>query len=148
MPYCVGWCGTCYEAKKGRTRGHARATPFTPAQPAPQERRARVKKPAKSNPVPDKPVQDSTSGFRERYPNVAAHLLDLTYEDGSGRRTSTLLFFMEDGAIKVCLHDREENRSAFLSGGDLGDCLAQLEDALEQGSLMWRQRRLASGGGR
>lgn len=78
--------------------------------------------------------------FAESYPQLASHLRDMTYDDGSQRATSTLLVFCDAGALKLCLNDRDNNRSAFVSKSTLAEGLATLEKGLREGSLEWRRR--------
>lgn len=72
-------------------------------------------------------------------PTLWDYLTESTYSDGTARRPSTLLFFCEDGLVKVCLHDRDLARSAWSTGKGEEECLATLEAKLVDGSVEWRR---------
>lgn len=89
-----------------------------------------------------RPAGPAMSGEEEaRWPLVAAHLTQRAWDDGQPRSTSTLLFFEEDGMIKVCLNDRDEGRSVFLTGRGVLDALDTLELGLVEDNLTWRARK-------
>lgn len=72
-------------------------------------------------------------------PTLVAYLTDSAWDDGSKRETSTLTVFAEHGRIKLCLNDRENGRSAWVSGRTLEDALAGLEADLAGGEADWRK---------
>lgn len=74
-----------------------------------------------------------------KFPAVWEYLAVSVWDDGSARETATLLLFCEDGQVKVCLNDREAQRSAWASGRTLDDALEALEGGLEEGSTSWRK---------
>lgn len=76
-----------------------------------------------------------------RWPTLAAHLFDATFEDGSPRATSTLMLLAELGVVKACLNDREEARSAWVSGRTVDEVLEALEAGLAADSVDWRARQ-------
>jgi len=78
--------------------------------------------------------------WASRWPLLASHLFDLKYEDGSPRLTSTLMLLGEHGVVKACLNDREEARSAWVSGRTVDETLGALEVGLMADSLDWRAR--------
>jgi predicted RNase H-like HicB family nuclease len=61
------------------------------------------------------------------------------WEDGTARRTSTLLMFIEDGVWKVCLRDRANSRTLWRAGESPEEALAALEAALEGDATDWRR---------
>jgi len=72
------------------------------------------------------------------FPLLAEQLTCVRWDDGSARETATLLLLAEGGAWKVCLNDRAQRRSLWLSGPTVGACLASLEGALGSGCAAWR----------
>lgn len=80
-----------------------------------------------------------------RWPTLAGHLTQTTWEDGSVRVTSTLLFFCEEEGMKVCLHDRANGMVLFRTSSGLLSALDELEDALNSDDPGWRRKRLAYG---
>jgi hypothetical protein len=54
-----------------------------------------------------------------------------------------VLFFIERGELKLCISDRDLQRSAFLTGSDFQSLLESVEGALEEDSVDWRQKRTA-----
>lgn len=67
------------------------------------------------------------------------------YDDGTPRQVGTLLIFSEDGLWKGCLHDRQEQRSAWASGSDIDAVLSALDADLRNGTAQWRRSGGSSG---
>lgn len=80
------------------------------------------------------------------HPTLHSYLTLTTWDDGTPRTTSTLLIFVDQGTLKLCLNDRDLNRSAFFSGTTLAMALADVETALCSGCADWRGKRSAAGG--
>jgi len=78
--------------------------------------------------------------FSSTYPLLTEHLRDAQYGDGSPRTTSTLLVFFELGVLRLCLNDRDNNRSVFFTGETMEAGLVSLENALAENRVDWRQR--------
>lgn len=76
-------------------------------------------------------VLDPVPGLREM-------LVASRYPDGAPRLTSTLLLFIEDSVVKVCLNDRDQSQTAWASGACVADCLEALEAGLQGDTLQWR----------
>ena len=81
------------------------------------------------------------TSFADEHPTLAAMLTQTRWEDGSQRRTSTVLFFVEEGALRVCLNDREAGQSCFLTVGGVKEALEALEAGLVEDNLTWRRHR-------
>jgi hypothetical protein len=86
-----------------------------------------------------KGLQEWTSS----HPALVEYLTLASYPDGSERMVSTLLILAECGRIKVCLSDRDQSRSLWVTADTLEDALGQLEEDLQLGTADWRR----SGGG-
>ena len=86
----------------------------------------------------------SDAAFRARYPALYEWLSLDQYDDGQPRETATLLVFLDDGAFKVCLNDRDQGRSLWATGGSFDASLQALEAFLATGEGDWR----SSGQGR
>jgi hypothetical protein len=69
------------------------------------------------------------------------YLGSTSYDDGSARRTSTLLVFIEDSRVKGCLNDRQEERSLWVTEDTLEDLLVGLEMVLAAGTGDWRKSK-------
>lgn len=83
--------------------------------------------------------------WKEEFPETYAYLCDREYEDGSVRATATLLIFVDNGVLKLCINDRDNNRSAFVDCATFAGLLHALEDGLASGSLDWRSKGQYSG---
>lgn len=70
--------------------------------------------------------------------NLTEYLTGEVWEDGSVRRTSTALVFVEGGQVKVCLSDRALNSNVFVAGETLATAIASLEASLASGRVDWR----------
>lgn len=79
-------------------------------------------------------------GLKREYPTLYEYLSLTRYEKGESRVTSTLLIFVENGVLRICLNDRDNNRSVFFTGETLECALASLEAALLSDRVEWRTR--------
>lgn len=77
-------------------------------------------------------------GLLSPYPCVWEFLVTPTYDDGSRRQLPTLMFFLHDGRLTAALNDRDNNRTAFVSGCEPNGLLDALEAGLDADSLVWR----------
>lgn len=105
--------------------------------------KASLKKPSTtplSQPVKVHPISPE---LESSFPNLYAYMTQESWEDGSTRATTTVLFFFERGEMKLCVSDRDLQRSAFFTGPDFLSLLEIAEASLEGGDTDWRQKRLA-----
>lgn len=84
--------------------------------------------------------------FEAKYPTLAEYMTCTVYDDNKYRRTATLLLFVDDGVLRLCLNDRDTNRSAFVTAGTMEEALSAMEMGLLDGSLDWRNKQNYSGG--
>jgi hypothetical protein len=75
------------------------------------------------------------------YPSLVEFLTRTEFEDGSARQTGTLMLFVEDGRLKVCLNDRAEGLVGFHSFQSLDTILGELEGCLDKDGVDWRKTR-------
>ena len=81
------------------------------------------------------------SGFEKDWPYLSAFLKDTQWSDGSLRETGTMLIFVQEGYLKMCLNDRACNRSCFITAPSI-DCLFDLAEAgLETDKHEWRTKK-------
>lgn len=93
---------------------------------------------------PEKPVPKGIPVYPDmeaKWPNLTSFLFDTKYDDGSTRITGTLLLFVQDHTLKVCLNDRDAHRSTFLAVDGPLEALDALELGLLEDTLDWRQKR-------
>lgn len=76
--------------------------------------------------------------FGRRWPSVLEMLTAVQYPDGSARRTSTITFFVDDSESKVCLNDRDNGLTAWVSASSLILALDSLEVGLADDTTVWR----------
>lgn len=72
---------------------------------------------------------------------LADWLASSTWPDGAPRVRGTLLVFFEGGRWKVCLNDKAEGAVGFLSVPSLLDVVQDVNQALIEGRVDWRERR-------
>jgi HKD family nuclease len=90
----------------------------------------------------DAPFTDSK--FAKEFPMLHAMLKETRYDDGNPRVSSTILFFCENGVLRACLNDRDNNRSAFFTDEQFLTLLEVMENGLTSGRVDWRSKRDAA----
>lgn len=91
-------------------------------------------------------VKDSPQACRlcagewlDKYPALSEYLTTPVWEDGKARITATLLLFVEDGMVKICVNDRANERSLWRAGETVEDALRAIETGLAGGTTGWRR---------
>jgi len=84
----------------------------------------------------DPPFHDRL--FCDSYPVLSEMLTAATYDDNNPRQTSTLLIFTENGILRGCLNDRDNNRSAFFTAETISDLFQVIDNALASNRVDWR----------
>jgi len=87
------------------------------------------------------PVMFNDHEMKSEYPTLHDYLACEVWEDGKHRKTSTLLLFVDEGSLKLCLNDRALLRQAFISARTLTEALSLLEDGLYSDSIIWRANK-------
>jgi hypothetical protein len=72
------------------------------------------------------------------YPALHEWLVAGLWPDKSPKTASSLVVFFEDGSCKVCLTDRDWERSLWGTGKTLADALESVEERLASGCPDWR----------
>lgn len=136
-----GWCGACYVAIKSGGRSSCVAADADKAyyRRLCLRRAEFMKRASEERRAAD--LDLGQSGCLGPCPLLRDYLCDGMWDDGTQRDTATLLFFWEDGRMKVCLNDRANSRSLWAAGASVETCLAALETMLSTGSAEWRASR-------
>lgn len=81
----------------------------------------------------------SSPVFQESWPDLYKFL---TIHRGSGQMASTgmLTMFIEQRRFKLCVNDRPNARSTFITGPSLTHCFGIADAGLRTGQLKWRQK--------
>jgi hypothetical protein len=139
---CHGWpwCGQHYEKVRKRSGGRHRARPERKICGKIGDAIMGLSRPS-DNPSPVRVAGAGVaSAFAAGNPVLWEYLTADQYDDGSRRTPSSLLVFVESGVVKVCLNDREVDRTLWASGGSLEDALAALDLKAGDGSADWRSK--------
>jgi len=75
------------------------------------------------------------------YPALWEFVSLAAWEDSSVRATGTLMVLVDQGQLKLWLHDRDSNLSAFVSGSSPDEAFTRAETGLVACSLEWRSDR-------
>ena len=78
-------------------------------------------------------------GLDDQYPALSEYLSEHHFDDGSLRITSTALLFQEEGVWKVCLNDRQNDRSMWAAGSTVSAAFDALEVLVATGTGVWRK---------
>jgi len=84
-------------------------------------------------------VPRDTGSFAASFPRLQA-FLEHPVGNSVGARTGCMTLFFEDGRYKLCLNDRPNNRSCFVSSPVHVECYRIAERGLQGNSLMWRTK--------
>lgn len=137
---CPGWCGQCYENKRGRAnhKGHwGYRRPRKPWVPRCWEMRD-MKRPEKAGGADGAEGEPGKGDAFAHLPSLWEMLTATKYEDGSKRVRMTLLVLFDGPTVKLWANDRTEDRSAWAAGGTLEEALEALDRQIEEGTVSWR----------
>lgn len=135
---CV--CQVCKELGAKSPRFRQPGQPIINLSPLYKEEEKVIRKPKPGERTgPVEPIFNDAD-FKASYPSITDHLTAVRYEDGSNRATSTLLIFCDTGVLRVCLNDRDNNRSVFFTGETMEAALLSAENALATNTVEWRSR--------
>jgi len=81
------------------------------------------------------------SAWVERHPAIWEYLTLEAHEDGTARQRGMLMAFVEDGVVKVCMQDRDNEQSLWVSAQSLPSALEVLEGHLQGGTGDWRRMK-------
>lgn len=79
------------------------------------------------------------SGFAEQYPTLYVMLTKTTDDEGKSRQVCTLTIVCEDGQAKGGINERNHGLSLWRSAASILGVLAELEEALGERPVEWRQ---------
>ena len=77
--------------------------------------------------------------FAQTFPELQA-FLEIKRASANYHKTGSVTLFVEHGSYKLCMNDRPEERSCFVSGRTLGILFDTANRGLAQGSLNWRRK--------
>jgi hypothetical protein len=81
------------------------------------------------------------SDFSKEHPFIWEYLTAEFYsDDGTVRRTSTILIFTDGGSLKLCFNDRDNNRQFFHTAPTLELLLTETEVKLETDTAEWKSK--------
>ncbi len=87
------------------------------------------------------PVMVDAGGMESVCGALVEFLTAVKWDDGSVRKSGTVLIVFEDGLWKAWLHDRDGKRSAWVSGRTPVDLASAIEEGFQTDSLGWRADR-------
>lgn len=87
----------------------------------------------------------SRSTFAQNYPSLFRFLSEVR-ETSNFHKTGSVSVFWESGVFKVCLNDRPEYRSTFVSAQTLGETFLIADRGIRSRTLRWRKNRHKSNG--
>lgn len=139
---CV--CEVCREIDLKRASGRRYKKTIIKSSPPGQKELDMIQrpKPGELTARNDPPFHDAL--FTDCHPNLSEMLTAQQYADNAPRTTSTLLIFCENGVLRGCLNDRDNNRSAFFTAETIGDLFQVVETQLASGRVEWRMKNRLS----
>lgn len=83
------------------------------------------------------------AAFAKDWPALFEYMTATKWPDGSDRKVSSVTLFAEDGSLKCCLNEKNDQCVLFAAGKTLKTCLNALEGLLAGSDTPWRK---SSGG--
>ena len=77
--------------------------------------------------------------FATLYPTLTAYLSDPKWDDGTARECSSMALSVQNGQMCLALNDKAFKRSIYTTAGSLEAALLALDEALREGTGVWRQ---------
>lgn len=137
MPACR--CVVCVSLHNGtiaRRRQRKRGKP----KKKPWYRELSVKKP-KVDLTGKTIIPVEASEFSQEHPVLWDYLTAESYsDDGTARRTSTMLIFTDSGSLKLCFNDRDNNRQFFHTAATMELLLTEAEVKLATDTADWKTK--------
>jgi hypothetical protein len=90
----------------------------------------------------------AASPWGRKHPTLLEMLSATTYEAGEARQPATLTVFIEDGFVKLCLNDRDCERTGWVAAETLEEASKVLESKLVNNGVEWRKAWSGRGGTR
>lgn len=81
----------------------------------------------------------------DSHPFLWEYLTLAAWDDGQVRQTSMLLVFVEDARFKVCLQDREQSRSMWVTADTVDAAFHLLENKLANDAPEWKASKPGTG---
>jgi len=134
----LGFCGLCYEQRRGRSHGHGRRPLLVLDSPLSTQEvfEMAMKRPVNGT-TTNPGVNEDDPQFFDWYPHLHERLSETRWEDGKSRKTDTLMLFREHSMWKILIHDREARTKAWVSGSTWEGVLKALERGLGEETLEW-----------
>jgi hypothetical protein len=92
-------------------------------------------------------VAPEGKGFEMMYPTLFRFLEDKRPSQNR-HKTGTISMFYEDSRWKLCLNDRPNARSCFVSSERLGDAFRIADNGIQSNTLLWRTKGYKTAGER
>jgi len=73
------------------------------------------------------------------YPALYEFLRETQWDDGKPRKTGTFLVTVDQGSLKMVLHDRDGRRCAWMTAETMADLLRRADESLSSQSTEWRK---------
>lgn len=86
-------------------------------------------------------VRPDDADMQKRFPNVFEYLVADTYPDGQVRQRSTVMLIVDADMVKLCLNDKDNGQSLWVSGTSLANALKALEAAVTCPTTVWRENK-------
>lgn len=135
---CV--CEVCLSLQQKSPRFRNRGKTILEVNPKPLEEEFMLRRPRPGERTGPQELVFNDTDFKATYPHLTDHLAGLKYDDGTPRVTSTLLVFCESGVLRVCVNDRDNQRSVFFTGETVEAALMAAESAIATNTAEWKTR--------
>lgn len=86
-------------------------------------------------------VRPTDVEMEKKYPAVWEYLVADAYPDGQVRQRATVMVIAEGDVVKLCLNDRDNNQSLWVTGATLSAAFKALEAAVGSAQAPWRENR-------
>jgi hypothetical protein len=138
---CPDNCPLCYANVRGRAAYPGHRGYRVPVSVYHWRTTMALKRPSASPTPPPNTCSIDWSAALPGTPLLAEFMFSPVYDDDSKRELPTLMLFLHDGRLTAALNDRDQARTAFVSGDSLASVLVALEAGIAADALGWRPNK-------
>lgn len=85
------------------------------------------------------PIAPDDPRFQKSYPALWEYCTSDQYPDGTRRQRSSMVIFFEESVVKLCLNDKDQLRSLWVTADTVEKVFSTADKALQTAHPPWRR---------